>query len=359
MNKKWVRWIVAGSVCLLIKIFSLFPLAVERVYSGGFYPRWAAFQRILLGWLPISIGDLLYLAAGIYLLMLVIRLTHITWHRRWSRQIFTIGLLKFIWAILMIYIVFNLFWGLNYNRVPILEKEGITVTEYSDAELKDFMQLLHDRLDSFYVGSRHALPLLPTKRALFNASELAYDNARSKYSFLDYHHPSVKPSLFSYLGNFLGFTGYYNPFTGEAQVNTTVPLFVQPFTTCHEIGHQLGFAKENEANFAGVLSASRSPDSSFRYSVYFDLYTYGLRDLYYRDSTAAIALNKSLAPGVKNDIRTLRRFYVNYANPFEPMIRALYGKYLKANEQPTGIRSYNQVVLMMIAYMRKHGKNAI
>ncbi len=69
--------------------------------------------------------------------------------------------------------------------------------------------------------------------------------------------------MYSYLGNYLGFTGYYNPFTGEAQVNTTVPLFVQPFTTCHEIGHQLGYAKENEANFAGYLAAKSSPDAGF------------------------------------------------------------------------------------------------
>jgi len=55
-------------------------------------------------------------------------------------------------------------------------------------------------------------------------------------------------------------------------VNTTTPVFTQPFTTCHEIGHQLGYAKENEANFAGYLSARSSRDPAFLYSVYFDLY---------------------------------------------------------------------------------------
>jgi hypothetical protein len=78
--------------------------------------------------------------------------------------------------------------------------------------------------------------------------------------------------LWGWLGNYVGFTGYYNPFTGEAQVNTTVPKFLQPFTASHEVAHQLGYAKEMEANFVGYLAASHSTDTLFRYSVYLDLF---------------------------------------------------------------------------------------
>ncbi len=59
-----------------------------------------------------------------------------------------------------------------------------------------------------------------------------------------------------WLGNYLGFTGYYNPFTGEAQVNTTVPQFLLPNIALHEMGHQIGYAKEDEANFSAYLAAS-------------------------------------------------------------------------------------------------------
>ena len=59
------------------------------------------------------------------------------------------------------------------------------------------------------------------------------------------------------------FLGYYNPFTGEAQVNTNVPAFVIPFTTCHEMAHQIGYASESEASFVGflVIRNSNNADS--------------------------------------------------------------------------------------------------
>jgi hypothetical protein len=193
------------------------------------------------------------------------------------------------------------------------------------------------------------------KRLLFKKGREAYSFAKNEYPFLSYSISSVKPSIFSYLGNYLGYTGYYNPFTGEAQVNTTVPVFAQPFTCTHEIGHQLGYAKEMEANFVGYLAASNSPDIAVRYSLYFDLYVYAIRNLYIRDSTMAKTYAARLPEIAKQDVRALRAFYKKYENPFEPIIRKLYGQYLKANEQPQGILSYDEVLGWIVAYYRKYG----
>ena len=98
---------------------------------------------------------------------------------------------------------------------------------------------------------------LASKKHLFRRSEqCTYQQlAVQKENALKYHFRSAKPSLFSYIGNYLGYTGYYNPFTGEAQVNTTVPLFIQPFTTCHEMGHQLGYYAKGMKRTAGVSFA--------------------------------------------------------------------------------------------------------
>ncbi len=156
----------------------------------------------------------------------------------------------------------------------------------------------------------------------------------------------------------MGFSGYYNPFSGEAQVNTTIPRFVQPFTTCHEIGHQMGYAKEEEANFCGFLATKSSKDPAFRYSVYVDLYLYAASALYSLDSTAFIPYRESLKPDVRQDLRDLKEFYRKYQNPFEPLIHIIYGKYLKANRQPQGIDSYDEVVGLAIAYYRKYGAAA-
>ena len=154
----------------------------------------------------------------------------------------------------------------------------------------------------------------------------------------------------------MGFSGYYNPFSGEAQVNTTIPAFLLPFTTCHEMAHQLGYAKEMEANFVGYLTATASKDTFFRYSSYLDLFLYATREVGIYDSTYAKASIKQLLPEVKQDLLEERKFWMRHQNPVEPVIRWLYGNYLKANQQPRGMQSYNEVTADLIAYYKKFGK---
>ena len=124
-----------------------------------------------------------------------------------------------------------------------------------------------------------------------------YDEAAVVYPCLQYKTPSIKSSVYGLLGDYLGFTGYYNPFTGEAQVNTTVPKFLIPYITLHEMGHQIGYAKEDEANFSGYLAAVASHDTLFQYSTYLDLFVYANREVYYFDSTASNLQRHQLVPG--------------------------------------------------------------
>jgi len=139
-------------------------------------------------------------------------------------------------------------------------------------------------------------------------------------------------------------------------VNTGIPAFLQPFTICHEMAHQLGYAKENEANFVGYLAAAQSSDSFFQYSTYLDLFLYANRNLYGVDSAEANASAQHLLPEVKNDLRYLSAFYKRHRNPIEPIVRWLYGFYLRQNRQPSGIMSYDEVTGLVIAHYKKTGK---
>jgi hypothetical protein len=48
-----------------------------------------------------------------------------------------------------------------------------------------------------------------------------------------------------------------------------------------------------------------------------------------------------------------------YHNPIQDAILWGYGYFLKANNQPAGKRSYNEVVNWMIAYYKKFGTEAL
>jgi hypothetical protein len=354
-KRKYIYWTSLVLMAIAVKLFSLFPVAVERYYSNGLYPLISGLQRILFGWFPISIGDIFYGCVAVYLLIAFFRLIKALVKRQVQKLYLKRALIRTANVVLWIYIIFNLFWGLNYNRLGIGHQLALKPSPYNVMELQAVLNITIDKLNGLADSAVSERDQFYKKKLLFQKGNESYQEADTAYPFLAYSFSSVKPSIFSYLGNYLGYTGYYNPFTGEAQVNTTVPLFVQPFTCTHEIGHQLGYAKEMEANFVGYLAASRSPDAAVRYSLYFDLYVYAIRNLYIRDSTMAKSYALRIPEISKNDVRQLKRFYKKYENPFEPLIRKLYGQYLKANEQPQGILSYDEVLGWIIAYYRKYG----
>src|SRR4051794_24217593 len=64
-------------ISFFIKIASYYPLWIEKNYSRGIYPYISSFYRSLFGGLPVSFGDLLYLLAGSFLLLKIIRFVKI------------------------------------------------------------------------------------------------------------------------------------------------------------------------------------------------------------------------------------------------------------------------------------------
>lgn len=337
----------------------MFPEAVENWYSNGLYPIISRTQRIALGWIPFSIGDILYASAIIYLIIKLVKLIKTVFRKQADKKFWIRGFRKLVFFMMVIFVMFYSFWGLNYSRLGIERSLQLPVQQYSKDDLLAVVDQLVIRLNELDSSARVDRKSLHRKKDLFGEAFDAYDSLRKLEPALTYRSRSVKPSIYSYLGNYLGFTGYYNPFTGEAQVNTTVPVFVQPFTTCHEIGHQLGYAKENEANFAGFLSARSSSDAAFRYSVYFDMYLYSRRYLYNIDSNLLKQYDLRLSKKVKDDYRELRLFWKQHENPIEQIVDVLYGQYLRANQQPSGKLTYSEVIAWLIAYYKKYGRDAV
>ncbi|MEO8569310.1 MAG: DUF3810 domain-containing protein [Ginsengibacter sp.] len=356
-NRLWLGLIFLLLI-VVIKLFAANSSWIENYYSTSFYYFFSTFLRILFGWIPFSMGDILYFIAGFWLMIKIIKYCALLFKRRFTKEIFFSKLLKLFLIFIAIYIVFNIFWGLNYDRKGIGWQLHLKVNEveYDTSNLKLIQDLLLQKVNETKQVLIRDKTLYPDKKALFARAKLCYTAAEKKYSFLHYESNSVKSSLYGNLGNYLGFTGYYNPFTGEAQVNTTVPKFLLPYITLHEIGHQLGYAKENEANFSGYLAAENSRDTLFQYSTYLDLFVYANREVYYFDSILSKNAVAKLIPEVKSDLIEWRRFNEAHTSFVEPAITWLYGKYLQINQQPKGMRSYNEVIAMMIAYHKKFGR---
>lgn len=356
-SKMWVMLIL---LTILIKFVSWYPQWVETNYTRGVYPVISKVQRFLFGWIPISIGDILYIVLIIIIVYKVGIFFRLLFKRKLNRKYFILALQQGIFIFLFLYVSFNLLWGLNYNRKGIAHQLNLDVKKYTIEDLDTLTTVLLERVNHYAeTVTEQQRDSFSRKKRLFNAAAMAFREAEKKYPFLQYKPVSVKPSLFSYLGNYLGFQGYYNPYSGEGQVNTTIPRFLEPYVTTHEIAHQLGYAKENEANFVAFLVCRTYNNDAFRYSLYYDLYHYAIVEVYRRDTILGKYFQEKLHPQVKKDRKTYKDFYSRYKNPIEPIIMWGYGEFLKANNQPAGKMTYNEVVAWLVAYYKKFGIAAL
>ncbi len=357
-QKKLIVIVFLLVVCLFIHFFSTSAERVENNYSLTIYPFIATKFRIILGWIPFSIGDILWLVLIIFLIKQFFYLLRFVLIKK-QRVLTKEKALQFVYSFLILttifYIFFNIFWGINYNRQGIAKQLKLPLKEYSVAELKTINGLLVQKINESKQSLVRNKTAYPNTHELFVMTKNAYKNVAKKLPFLEYRSPSIKTSMWGWVGNYTGFLGYYNPATGEAQVNTTVPKFTQPFTACHEVAHQLGYAKEMEANFVGYLAAASSTDTIFQYAVYTDLFTYANKTLYFADSSSAFYYRRLLLSSVLDDYKERRKFNLAHTSFIEPIFRSAYGFFLISNQQPNGIFSYDEVTGFIIAYYKKFG----
>lgn len=329
-----------------------FPLLIEKYYSQGLYVYLSLFLRFLLGWIPFSVGDIAYATAIIWVIKKIVDFIS-----KWRRgQLYNAKhyLSKVYRIILFTYIIFNWLWGFNYSRLGSVYQMNLNFKHYTTNELSRLTDTLLCKIRTI-VNDSSIEKVSNDPYLLASESQEAYKTASDKFAFLNYNKVSVKPQILYKYGTYIGFLGYLNPFTLEAQLNTEIPKVLLPYVTCHEIAHQLGYASESEANFVGYIACRESKSAAFKYSVYLDLFSYAVRNLYQRDSILAINKLKLLPEKAKIDRKKIKFFFNKYQNPFTPLLDWVYDKYLKANHQPKGRESYDEVVGWLIAYANRYG----
>ena len=346
-GRKYADWIVLMALLVAVELFKLFPSAVEQFYSRGIYPYWSKFQRILFGWIPFSVGDLILYSGSVLGLILLIRQ-----FRRKGVRTFKIVVKALLW----IYLVFQLSWGLNYSRLGMSSQLNLSVEKYSREELDSLVLALHHRLwavskDSTHIFQFHGID----RRHLKESIHQQYKAVESKFPWLSVQPMSLKQNLPGKWQGYSGYAGYINPFTGEAQVNFHGPAFTLPFTIAHEMAHQAGFGNEREANLAAWLVLKESEEPAHQYSTYYSLFHYAVRELALSDSARANLFYRNVPEIVKESRREIWLFQQQYENPFQPILDQTYAIYLRSNNQPEGLGSYDRVNAWLIAYAHRFG----
>lgn len=351
---KYKKQIIAFSILpqiAFIKLIANFPDFVERYYSNGLYVLVSKFMHYSFGWIPFSVGDVFYTIVTIYILrwLIVNRKRIIKDTKQWLLDVLT--------AISIGYFAFHLLWAFNYYRLP-LDKSLEIDSDYTTEELINFTKQLIEKANESHISITKNDTLkveMPfTKTELLNLVPEGYKALSKEFPHLAYKPKSLKRSIYSLPLTYMGFSGYLNPFTNEAQIDGLIPKYNYPTTSSHEVAHQLGYAAENEANFIGSLATMHHNNIYFKYSGYTFALSHCLNEVYARDKTQFDVLIKTINKGILKNYKEANNFWRMYQNPLEPAFKITYNSFLKANHQSKGIDSYNYVVALLVNYFKSN-----
>ncbi len=274
-----------------------------------------------------------------------------TWKLDWKNN--ALHVLSFI---SIFYFMFHLLWATNYYRQPLFEKMQIE-RDYSDEELLQFTEKLiakTNAIQNTITKNNSSKVVFPySQEQAFRMSLNGYKNLANTHSFFSYTNLSAKKSIISLPLTYMGFGGYLNPFTNEAQVNYLGPMYHFPSTTCHEMAHQLGFASETECNFIGFLASVKNDNLYFQYSGYSFALRYCLGNWEMRNKPVFDKLLKTVHPGILKNYQESKDFRAEHQTVLQTGFHFFYDNYLKLNQQKDGMESYSKFVNLMVNYYSK------
>jgi len=331
-----------------IQIIAQYPAFIETYYSNGLYVFISQSLRVLLGWIPFSVGDLMYAGLIIFILQAIYKAV------KYKKLTLKATFFKVIGIISIIFFVFNFNWGLNYLRLPINSSLNFEISNYSNTELIDFTKKIIAKTNEVHIfitkNDTLIVENLLTKNQIKGKVDEAYNQLEKIYPQFKYSNPKVKHSLFSVPLTYMGFGGYLNPITNEAQVNSLIPKNNYAATVCHEAAHQIGIASESEANFIGYLATTNSNDAYFKYAGYLMAMRYCISEVYRKNPTSFEELKPLINKGILKDMQQSQKFWESYQNWTEKYFKTFYDNYLKANKQADGIKGYSKMVVLLINY---------
>lgn len=146
----------------------------------------------------------------------------------------------------------------------------------------------------------------------------------------------------------IGLAGFYNPLTGAARVSLNDQAYMLPFTMCHELAHQAGYAREDEANYI-AYKACMSGNAAFRFSGCFNMLLYAMDMLYETDRPAWRQCVNGMSAPLFFRFARCNGLYTARETPVYRLSQTLSTLFLRMNGQAQGAQSYENAVCLLLA----------
>ena len=336
------------------------PDAVERLYARRVYPMVARIVSVATGWMPFSLAEVVLLACVVALLVGVASVVVRARWRRWSAAGVMTGAMRALALGAIAVLVFDVMWGFNYERAPVAALLRYELAPGPAADLADLSADLLGQAAALRAGlpedGAGVLRLTDGRRGAVGRAGRGYEATEVAHR-LPVPLLSAPPKLvlLSPVMSYLGIGGIFIPFTGEANVNATLPDWEIPFTAAHEMAHQRGYAREDEANFVGYLACRAHRDRDFQYSGTFRAALYALSALARADRESYARLRGQLTGPLGRDLAALAAWHRRYESRLGDVQERVNDAYLKTQGQRDGVQSYGRMVDLLLAERRHQG----
>lgn len=372
-KKKWnpIRNMIEGglfnlpfTILCYCFIFSGIVYAVSRFVPAfaEFWTRYPAqFVRMILakitGWIPFSLAESVLLMLPLFAIAYIIA-SSIATNKDESDKNFYKWLRPLISFLMAIFTIFLFAFGPAYGRNKLAANLDLEQKDVSAKELYTTAVKLSFEIDpiiknvSFDTSGESIMPY--DYNTLVEKINYAFDKYASSVDYISHFDSNPKPIALSEPMTYTHISGVYTFMTGESNVNTNYPDFLLPYTMAHEMAHQRGIAREDEANFVAFLVCIGSDDDYIRYSGYANMIHYIVKPLSSADSNLyKNYVIYSMHGELFDEFNAYSKFFDKYReSKASEVTGTVNNAFLQSQGQAAGTKSYGLVVDLAVAYYK-------
>lgn len=347
-------WVFFGIAVLSLIVMLTYIISED---FANFYNRYpAAFLRGLFAaitsLIPCSLAEAAIIFAPVLMVAIIIyankRYTS-SWREVGKFLVITLSVASLFFS------TFALNFGAGYHTSSVDKLLELERRDVSAEELRETAEFLVAEINKYtdtLVADTEGSTVMPYGYDTLSEKLVeAYDKVCDEHAFISRFSSKVKPVLLSEPWTYTHIAGVYTYFTGESNINVNFPDYTLPYTAAHEMAHQRGIAREDEANFVAFLVCAASDDDYIRYSGYLNLYEYVSNALYRADKDAYAEVRSGLAPVARMEMSAYSKFFDKYReNVAATVTETVNNTYLTIQGTP-GTKSYGMVVDLAVAYI--------
>jgi hypothetical protein len=313
---------------------------VEGWYAAGLYPVVQRMVTPIANMVPIAVFDVLLVAGGLTVIVIVWRGLSGAWRRR---RLAPAG--AAVWRVVVMaaaaYLVFLALWGLNYRREPLIDRIEMREGPPSPEAVVALGLQAASRLNTLHAEAHTTGWPEPPWRTV--ALREGFAEAQAALGGAVAVPGRLKPTLLGSYFRWVGVDGMVNPFALEVLANPDLLPFERPFVAAHEWAHLAGYADEAEASFVGWLACLRG-GATAEYSGWLAMFVQIHGEI---GGAEQVSLVNALAAGPRADISAMA---TRQRSGQVPVLRQAgwfaYDAYLRANRVDDGVLRYGAVVTM-------------